>query len=413
VHWPHGQANGARPTVTYFTACVTTPETLASRSRDTTHNPKFGRHETMAEGPPLRLVVENAGSEWRFGTSDSPQTPMVEHHSSSSASPSALHKLEQQLCAIQRTSCRYQWVGGELRPEPRTQIHLGSIGHARVGNVGFGLGLLATRRIEPSQLIFNESPICTISQDPKLQMLDPKIRPLLLQCMLHKDQPAKVRQLMGQVTEINAKRAFESLSLASQQAWMSLLDAFSIAPGGRVRIMGLTSAAGERFNGLEATVLHYDTVKDRWSVRLLLDDTEVAIRAQNLDGTDSKTAGGIVRTNSYGFKSDLTEAGVRGAGFTPGGGNTPVAMDAGLYQIACRANHSCSPNVRKEFLEGGRMRVYATKPIGEGAEILCCYGGSHLPVAQRRDYLKSRYAFWCKCDRCRTEAGECSASVCQ
>ena len=166
--------------------------------------------------------------------------------------------------------------------------------------------------------------------------------------------------------------------------------------------MGLNSAAGERFNGLEATVLRYDTVKDRWSVRLLLDDTEVAIRAQNLDGTDSKTVGGVVRTNSYGFKSDLTEAGARAAG----AGDAPVAMDAGLYRIACRANHSCSPNVRKEFLEGGRMRVYATKPLGEGAEILSCYGGSHLPVRQRRDYLKSRYAFWCKCDRCRMEAGE-------
>ena len=355
--------------------------------------------ESLASAPLVRLVWQgrkgHATSEWQFDVSDAKQ---VIHGSSWPANSSALCELDRQLCAIQQTSCRYKWVGGELRPEPSAPVDAGSIGHARVGSVGFGLGLLATRGIKAGELVFNESPLCVISQDPKLQMANPLIRPLLIQCMSLKDQPAQVRALMSEVTEINAKVAYASLSVEAQQAWMSLLDAFSIAPGGRVRIMGLTSTAGERFNGLEATVLRYDAVKDRWSVRLLVDDSEVAIRAQNLDGTDGKTAGGVVRTNSYGFRSDYAESSA--AGGSAGGSQ---AMDAGLYRILCRANHSCAPNVRKEFLEGGRVRVYATKPIGDGQEILSCYGGSHLPVGQRRDYLRSRYAFWCQCDRCQEE----------
>ena len=283
-----------------------------------------------------------------------------------------------------------------------------TLGAACVGNVGFGLGLLAMRRVERGELVFEEPPVVVISTDPQLLMRDPEVSPLLMRCMSLSQAPAaagdtsnkaKVRELMSSITEISAQRAYAKLPVASQQAWMELIDAFSIRTGGRVRIMGLSSAAGARMNGLEGTAGQYDGAKDRWSVKYTLDgvEGEVSMRAQNLDAPAHKTVGGVFRSNSYALSSTVGDDCRR-----PTVGSERAPMQAGLFAFLCRANHSCWPNVRKEFDEGGHVRVYATSVIEEGAEILSSYGfTAGLPVEGRREELKRRYCFYCECARCK------------
>ena len=53
----------------------------------------------------------------------------------------------------------------------------------RVAPVTHGLGVLATRRIEKGELIWEETPIVVIRQNPSSQMADPELRPLLEKCV--------------------------------------------------------------------------------------------------------------------------------------------------------------------------------------------------------------------------------------
>ena len=96
-----------------------------------------------------------------------------------------------------------------------------------------GLGVLATRRIPRGTIVFEEEPIVVINQDPRRQLEDDDIRPLLVRCMeltagdgpvqrhaglrygdgVH---PPEVEKLMGEITEINARRAFELLPTEAQ-----------------------------------------------------------------------------------------------------------------------------------------------------------------------------------------------------
>ena len=85
-----------------------------------------------------------------------------------------------------------------------------------------GLGVLATRRIPRGTIVFEEEPIVVINQDPRRQLEDDDIRPLLVRCMeltagdgpeqrhagvLYGDgvHPPEVEKLMGEITEINAR----------------------------------------------------------------------------------------------------------------------------------------------------------------------------------------------------------------
>jgi hypothetical protein len=259
---------------------------------------------------------------------------------------------------------------------------------------------LATRTVARGELVLQEEPLAIIQTDPAAQMRDAEIRPLLMRCLAAGGgtrgrlaggggHPEEVRELMARVTEINARRAYEALPPSARSEWMALLDAFALAPGGAATIVGLSSPAGSSMNELRVTVLRFDWERDRWRVRLP-DAREVSVRPQNLDAAmRSKTAGGVFRTNSYGFD----------------GGRF-----AGLYALLSRMNHACEPNVRKEFAPGGRMSVYTTKPVAAGAQFFSCYGGNELPVQQRREHLQHKYKFWCECQRCVREQVEQTAA---
>ncbi|VUC20716.1 unnamed protein product [Clonostachys rosea] len=73
----------------------------------------------------------------------------------------------------------------------------------------------------------------------------------------------------------------------------------------------------------------------------------------------------------------------------------------GLFEIACRINHSCRPNTHsswdpvKETIE-----IYATKNILQGEEITSTYIGNLARYALRRVCLKHIFKFTCRCWLC-------------
>lgn len=74
----------------------------------------------------------------------------------------------------------------------------------------------------------------------------------------------------------------------------------------------------------------------------------------------------------------------------------------GLFETACRMNHSCKPNcVWITTQDGLAKEVRAIKPIQEGEQLTIDYVGETTePIPQRRRELLLTKGFTCKCDRC-------------
>lgn len=83
--------------------------------------------------------------------------------------------------------------------------------------------------------------------------------------------------------------------------------------------------------------------------------------------------------------------------------------DAGIFRIASKANHSCSPNVITMCTARNRLRMLAIKPIRAGEPIETCYlSGPSLawPSHLRRQKLMHDRGFLCQCSRCNSVEGE-------
>ena len=81
-----------------------------------------------------------------------------------------------------------------------------------------------------------------------------------------------------------------------------------------------------------------------------------------------KTPGGVFRSNAF----------------------TDVATgDNYLYEVLCRANHSCAPNIRRSFV-GDMAVVTALRDVDEGEPSWASYSGRHLPPPTRPRLLTSR-----------------------
>ena len=74
----------------------------------------------------------------------------------------------------------------------------------------------------------------------------------------------------------------------------------------------------------------------------------------------------------------------------------------GLFETACRMNHSCKPNCIWVTSQDGRAKeVRAIHPIQEGEELTIDYVGETLKaIPQRRLELLQTKGFTCQCDRC-------------
>jgi hypothetical protein len=74
-----------------------------------------------------------------------------------------------------------------------------------------------------------------------------------------------------------------------------------------------------------------------------------------------------------------------------------------LYDLACRANHSCSPNMKHSH-EGDSIVLVAREKIAKGDELCSSYLAECLDpkrsTSSRRKLLRASYNFDCACARC-------------
>jgi hypothetical protein len=70
----------------------------------------------------------------------------------------------------------------------------------------------------------------------------------------------------------------------------------------------------------------------------------------------------------------------------------------GLYPIAARLNHSCSPNVGYGF-DGFTLRMFTIRDVQAGEELTDCYSDVvyHSSREFRRDYMEEKFNFRCQC----------------
>jgi hypothetical protein len=76
-------------------------------------------------------------------------------------------------------------------------------------------------------------------------------------------------------------------------------------------------------------------------------------------------------------------------------------MMYGLFEIACRINHSCLPNTHSSWdSEKGTIEIYATQSIPQGEEITSTYIGNLGGYAPRQQCLSYIFKFTCRCRLC-------------
>ena len=84
-------------------------------------------------------------------------------------------------------------------------------------------------------------------------------------------------------------------------------------------------------------------------------------------------------------------------------GNGPgIIYGHGLFETACKMNHSCKPNCVWFTTQDGRSKeVRAISTICIGEELTVDYNGSSLDATpQRRDEIFQAKGFLCECERC-------------
>ncbi|CAK9799586.1 SET and MYND domain-containing protein 4 [Anthophora plagiata] len=80
----------------------------------------------------------------------------------------------------------------------------------------------------------------------------------------------------------------------------------------------------------------------------------------------------------------------------------PRHVGGAIYPTVSLVNHSCYPNVVRHSYPSGVVVMRALRFIGEGTEILDCYGPHWLSEGRlsRREFLWKKYRFVCTCEAC-------------
>ena len=76
-------------------------------------------------------------------------------------------------------------------------------------------------------------------------------------------------------------------------------------------------------------------------------------------------------------------------------------LGANLYELLCRSNHSCEPNIKAQWHADDEVVVAALHDVAQGEELRLSY--KHVAgytTQQRRELLKSEYNFVCTCRLC-------------
>ncbi len=80
-------------------------------------------------------------------------------------------------------------------------------------------------------------------------------------------------------------------------------------------------------------------------------------------------------------------------------GSGASGADAVVCLKVSRVNHACIPNSELDMQDEGDCKLFATREIKKGEEVLINYCGSGTK-AKRQDLLQSHYGFVCQCVTC-------------
>jgi import receptor subunit TOM20 len=75
------------------------------------------------------------------------------------------------------------------------------------------------------------------------------------------------------------------------------------------------------------------------------------------------------------------------------------SIGAGLYHIASYLSHSCEPNCEVKF-DGNKLSLVACRDLKEGEEVVVSFAPAGLGAKKRRNLIKEKYRFVCKCSGC-------------
>ena len=126
-----------------------------------------------------------------------------------------------------------------------------------------------------------------------------------------------------------------------------------------------------------------------------------------------KDAYGIWQTNALPLSSGICEDGSSSAV-----SDEQSDVEAGVFELFSRVNHSCMPNARTEWdANVGELRLIAMDSVAAHAELTISYGAAYSvdtrvsleasgqsSRAERRQRIKERFGFWCACIWCREDA---------
>lgn len=156
-----------------------------------------------------------------------------------------------------------------------------------------------------------------------------------------------------------------------------------------------------------------------WMDILLANDSS-PIDSKDNANLDKDTIIKIIRKNAFG-PDYHNYANIEECWTTKGNTESCYKRLLGVYPLSAMINHSCSPNAIRVFgripslnskteiseienVQGREvMIVHANANIPKGSEITWSYLPPSTPFAARREMLRSRYGFTCRCNRCINE----------
>jgi hypothetical protein len=246
---------------------------------------------------------------------------------------------------------------------------------------GFGRCMIATRDIQPNELIFRDKPIvigprssnyekifcvCCYKVSQKLVLCSQKCKfPVCIECSTsdnHKAECELIRSWKLKIENRYSKYLFRALTV--------------------IRTLLLSEKHKEIVNMMEC---HQNTTVQNLEIDKILNEFE-CLQSDSDVVQELKRNSSVLNTNAFEasiLNSDEESISLRG-----------------LYPVAALMNHCCIPSIRYVYRRDKTMAVYAAKFIKKGDQIFNSYTKFLWGTQQRRVHLAYSKKFLCKCDRC-------------
>ena len=91
---------------------------------------------------------------------------------------------------------------------------------------------------------------------------------------------------------------------------------------------------------------------------------------------------------------------------------TPRTQTPPAHRAGSRFNHACRPNAAFHPAPGGKLAVRLVTDASPGDEVTICYSDLlAAPLEERREDLRARYGFECRCPRCEEDEASAAAAA--